>query len=247
MALLDDLLDHATIYDIEDDEEDPVWVTRDKRTIPLREMSDRHLANTINFLRVRGARTAEEVTASPIADAEFSMSRFNAGTQKKLSQLLREQQRRKDALAEKKKKEAEMHSTITDLVKEVAERFGVPRTAAGLEDAVRAQVPGRYEEVKVTGPFLCAVWDSWGQAGDWPFGADAAVSDPLRQSLSNYLQAVRALGGYGARVQATMPDGQIRVGALVEAGIGGLQPALKDDNDRLWVIASIADARRVEA
>lgn len=92
--MADYYLEQSLFAPIEDEEQDPVWVTRDKRVIPIRDMEDSHLANTINFLRARGARLPEEVKKDPLAAAEFAMSRYGKELQKKLQQLTTEKKRR---------------------------------------------------------------------------------------------------------------------------------------------------------
>ena len=52
---------------MKDENGEPLWVTRDKRVLRIKDMTDEHLANTIRFLRVRGYCTPGEIEISPLA------------------------------------------------------------------------------------------------------------------------------------------------------------------------------------
>lgn len=60
-------------------------------------------------------------------------------------------------------------NTINDVVAAVAESFGVSSREAGLVEAVRGAVPGRYEEVELTEEFLRSVWGAWRPSEAYPF------------------------------------------------------------------------------
>jgi len=60
-------------------------------------MTDQHLANTINFLRVRGVHTPAEVKSDPIAKAEVETACVAPETQAKLAELVNEQRKREES------------------------------------------------------------------------------------------------------------------------------------------------------
>lgn len=107
--------------------------------------------------------------------------------------------------------------TINDVTAAVAERFGVGITEDGLELAVRAAVPGRYEDVELSDAFLRSVWSAWQPDAAYPFGG---VSEELAGGLAAYSARIDALGGYGARVRATMPNGVVREGVRPRVELG---------------------------
>ena len=65
-----------------------------------------------------------------------------------------------------------------------------------------------------------------------PAAPAAGISDELATGIRAYADRIVALGGYGTRVRATMPDGVVREGALIERGYGGCQPGLQQDDGR---------------
>jgi hypothetical protein len=67
------------------------------------------------------------------------------------------------------------------------------------------------------------------------------VSDELAAGIRRYANRIAALGGYGTHVRATMPDGAVREGALIELGHGGCQPGIRQDDGRRFA----ADIDRV--
>lgn len=87
-----------------------------------------------------------------------------------------------------------------------------------------------------------ASWSAWQPDAAYPFGG---VSEELAGGLAAYSARIDALGGYGARVRATMPNGVVREGELSESGYGGCQPSLRDADGREWRIPSIMTAERV--
>ena len=68
----------------------------------------------------------------------------------------------------------------------------------------------------------------------------AEISAELAAGIAAYDARIRALGGYGTRITATMPDGTRRTGTLVEAGFGGCQPTLVDDGGRRFRIIDLS-------
>jgi hypothetical protein len=69
------------------------------------------------------------------------------------------------------------------------------------------------------------------------------ISAELEAGIRAYHAAVEALGGYGARVTATMSDGRVVTGELGEAGFGGCQPIITCTEGRRYRV----DIRSVEA
>ncbi len=69
---------------------------------------------------------------------------------------------------------------------------------------------------------------------------DSSLSRELRAGIAAYRDRIAALGGYGTIVRATMPDGSMREGALIEAGYGGGQPAIEQADGRRFVVLDLA-------
>jgi hypothetical protein len=62
------------------------------------------------------------------------------------------------------------------------------------------------------------------------------TSDELRAGIDAWNARLAALGGYGIRVAATMPDGSVRTGVLREGA--ALQPWLEDEtNGKRYVVS----------
>ena len=72
------------------------------------------------------------------------------------------------------------------------------------------------------------------------------MSPELTAGIAAYNARVTALGGYGTRVRATMPDGAVREGTLGEAGSGGCQPQLTDGAGVRWSILSLDSVEAAE-
>jgi len=62
------------------------------------------------------------------------------------------------------------------------------------------------------------------------------ISEELAAGIRAYEARIAALGGYGTRIRVSMPDGEIREGALIERGAGGGQPGIKQDDGRRFAI-----------
>jgi len=60
----------------------------------------------------------------------------------------------------------------------------------------------------------------------------AGISDELAAGIQRYSDRIAAMGGYGTRVRATLPDGEVREGVLIELGFGGCQPGLRQLDGR---------------
>lgn len=65
------------------------------------------------------------------------------------------------------------------------------------------------------------------------------ISQELRAGIARYDEQIAALGGYGTLLRATMPNGIVREGKLIERGFGGCQPGLIDAAGRRWAIRSL--------
>jgi hypothetical protein len=63
------------------------------------------------------------------------------------------------------------------------------------------------------------------------------ISIELAQGIRHYDRAIRQLGGYGARIRATMPDGEVREGVLIELGFGGCQPGLQTADGKRYGVS----------
>jgi hypothetical protein len=64
-----------------------------------------------------------------------------------------------------------------------------------------------------------------------------AISPELQQGIENYHKRIDAMGGYGIRIRAVMPNGVVREGFLTEGGFGGCQPRLVDDAGKHWAVS----------
>lgn len=71
------------------------------------------------------------------------------------------------------------------------------------------------------------------------------VSADLAASLKHYETRVSALGGYGVRVSARMPNGKLVEGQLIELGFGGYQPGILADDGTRYRVADIGQAHAV--
>jgi len=63
-----------------------------------------------------------------------------------------------------------------------------------------------------------------------------AISEELKAGIERYNEQIRMLGGYGTRIRATMPNGDVHEGTLIELGFGGCQPGLRRDDGRKYGI-----------
>lgn len=84
--------------DVEGEDDDEYWMTKDKRKILIREMEDSHLNNTIAFLEKRGARAmldVEEGKRDAISIAESLMAKLDLLTFDRYKFMLGERDRRK--------------------------------------------------------------------------------------------------------------------------------------------------------
>ncbi len=70
------------------------WKTKDGRLILIKDMDDKHLANTIRYLEARGVRTEEEQRTDPIAQTEVEMSNVSVVTRVQYEAMLKERERR---------------------------------------------------------------------------------------------------------------------------------------------------------
>lgn len=82
-----------------DDDAGDIWRTRDGRLLLIKDMDDKHLENTIRYLRARGVRTEEEVLISPIAKTEAALTQHPDALRDKLAYMEREKARRAKLLA----------------------------------------------------------------------------------------------------------------------------------------------------
>lgn len=67
------------------------------------------------------------------------------------------------------------------------------------------------------------------------------ISQELRDGIAAYKHRIEQLGGYGTRVSATMPNGDVRTGALIELGSGGCQPGIQTDDGKRYAAGDLAD------
>lgn len=64
------------------------------------------------------------------------------------------------------------------------------------------------------------------------------ISKELEAGLVAYQSRVDAIG-YGARIRATMPNGDVQEGELIELGSGGGQAGLRRDDGKRYRILNL--------
>lgn len=70
------------------------------------------------------------------------------------------------------------------------------------------------------------------------------ISKELQSGIEKYYSEIKALGGFGARVSATMPNGKVRIGTLGQAA--ACQPTVTtDDGQRYVILGSLSDVQVV--
>lgn len=71
--------------------------------------------------------------------------------------------------------------------------------------------------------------------------AEQNISDELRAGIAAFDARVVALGGYGIRIAATMPDGVTRTGVLTEGA--SCQPWLTDETNGKRYLVRLDEVR----
>jgi hypothetical protein len=75
--------------------------------------------------------------------------------------------------------------------------------------------------------------------GNQVIDADSDISDELSAGIAGYCARIEAMGDYGRRIGYTTPDGVAHEGILIELGVGGCQPGLRDDDGRQFAILDL--------